>query len=985
MKLKRSAAAVLAAALACTQLAAAAVLPAAPASYAVTAMAADSADRYFSEQLPDDAVVYYEAIEEMYRTGLLKTGSGNLDLTEAGFLTQQQAEAIAENGAVALSMFGAARDAFAMEHTDTFYVNFDSFSIRVTHDGTRYHVYLGTGRYDSYYAAGFSSEADVNSALAAYEAAVSQIAADARASVAEDEADPIAAQVRYVHDFITHSTSYRLENACRPENLGLIRNACGPLLGGEGVCEGYSRAFKAVMDALGIPCVLVNGVYIHDGNIPELHMWTEVQIDGVWYGVDPTMDDPKAPAAARSLGTNGYESQEYLLVGSGKMDVHHSASGIISEANYEFAYPTLQLHPYGYTAAYENSDLTLLYTQDAELDGEQVDAFYVSYKGMGLEAARNEGYYLLCKMWDYRGIEPEWFYVVDYYDAMVDTETDLYMPIPGQITGVQFCVTTLPFEMYDEELGIADSVFYGTEDDILVTSEVYYNSNGGYVPPPYPKSVTPTMTCKLTSNNSTFHVSAAYNDVLVPVEGEEPGVVIDSTGPTAVQYSSITNFEWDGESTVNFDFKPSPMYADESVLYYLTLSGLVGELSGKAPIALTYGVSFGASHCPLRANGFNWTIFGQPALIDNSDVSTNGWMTSDGEAVDEMLQHRMVLVASSTTPEQTEQMNDLMNAESAGNILKSETYNISLTICQKMVIKTGEAVKVSIGFPAGYGPEDEGVTFKAYHFMKDDDGNVTGVEEIPCVVTKYGLIVMCNSFSPFAVAAVRADGAQTEKAVVITRSTGGTVSDSEQLLTLSAGDTHTLDIAADAGFVIDSVTVGGKRVAVTDKTAMQLTVSYEDFADADGIVDVIFAAESVVAQEEARGETALHVDAQLNEAEPLPEETETAVTTTATTAAPTVATTAETSAVTETTAVSVTTTAETAAESSAAATETTAATTLPEAETTETVTTTAQGGDLPQTGRPFTFDGMFAAFTLLGAGSILVSASGAVRKKDDES
>lgn len=57
---------------------------------------------------------------------------------------------------------------------------------------------------------------------------------------------------------------------------------------GEAVCEGYARAFKYLCDLHDIPCVLVVGDGYHSRTEFEYHMWNYVQIDGVWYGVDPT-------------------------------------------------------------------------------------------------------------------------------------------------------------------------------------------------------------------------------------------------------------------------------------------------------------------------------------------------------------------------------------------------------------------------------------------------------------------------------------------------------------------------------------------------------------------------------------------------------------------------------------------------------------------------------------------------------------------------
>ncbi|MCD8019571.1 MAG: transglutaminase-like domain-containing protein [Clostridiales bacterium] len=47
------------------------------------------------------------------------------------------------------------------------------------------------------------------------------------------------------------------------------------------VCEGYSRAFKAICDGLGISCKC-----IVDNN--SYHMWVQVKVKGKWYIIDPT-------------------------------------------------------------------------------------------------------------------------------------------------------------------------------------------------------------------------------------------------------------------------------------------------------------------------------------------------------------------------------------------------------------------------------------------------------------------------------------------------------------------------------------------------------------------------------------------------------------------------------------------------------------------------------------------------------------------------
>ena len=245
---------------------------------------------------------------------------------------------------------------------------------------------------------------------------------------------------------------------------------------------------------------------------------------------------------------------------------------------------------------------------------------------------------------------------------------------------------------------------------------------------------------------------------------------MESSGATGAEKSEITNFKFDGKNRITFDLKFSEMYADDGANYRIYVTGLVGKNSGKAPLEITFG-SYNIIACSFSMNkAKNWEVFARPTLLENEDLSLNGWKTSDGEAVSDKLKSRIALVATRTTQTEKETMNDLIKDEFPNQeVVTSETYNISLNVCKKYVVKTGHRLRLSLGFPAGYGPEDAGVTFKAYHFIRNDKGEVTGVEEIPCVVTQYGLVVTCDSFSPFAIAVVENDGTQVpqDKTVIV--------------------------------------------------------------------------------------------------------------------------------------------------------------------------------------------------------------------------
>lgn len=52
---------------------------------------------------------------------------------------------------------------------------------------------------------------------------------------------------------------------------------------GVAVCDGYSKAFMAIMEHYNIPCKMVTGGY---------HAWNIVKIKNKWYHIDCTFDDP---------------------------------------------------------------------------------------------------------------------------------------------------------------------------------------------------------------------------------------------------------------------------------------------------------------------------------------------------------------------------------------------------------------------------------------------------------------------------------------------------------------------------------------------------------------------------------------------------------------------------------------------------------------------------------------------------------------------
>lgn len=128
-------------------------------------------------------------------------------------------------------------------------------------------------------------------------------------------------QEKAIHDYMILHTAYdydRLYNGTIPMDSyypeGLIVN-------GLAVCDGYRKTFQLFMDILGIECIGVTG----KGN-GGAHAWNQVKLDGEWYVVDVTWDDPVPDRP-------GEISYNYFNVTTEKINQNHVAESNPPEAN----------------------------------------------------------------------------------------------------------------------------------------------------------------------------------------------------------------------------------------------------------------------------------------------------------------------------------------------------------------------------------------------------------------------------------------------------------------------------------------------------------------------------------------------------------------------------------------------------------------------------------------------------------------------------
>lgn len=113
---------------------------------------------------------------------------------------------------------------------------------------------------------------------------------------AEDILDLIIAEgmkdvdkIKAVHDYIVLNTEYAYDEYLNQTLKDEHFSEEGVLWEGKAVCQGYAYTFQLCMELLGIDSIIVEG---EDLISKVNHAWNMVAIDGEWYHVDTTWDDP---------------------------------------------------------------------------------------------------------------------------------------------------------------------------------------------------------------------------------------------------------------------------------------------------------------------------------------------------------------------------------------------------------------------------------------------------------------------------------------------------------------------------------------------------------------------------------------------------------------------------------------------------------------------------------------------------------------------
>jgi hypothetical protein len=672
----------------------------------------------------------------------------------------------------------------------------------------------------------------VSTAISTYNAALEAIVNSVTATT---DSAKVAQVNKALIDKVTYA--YTAENEVEDP---YIHTAYGGIVSGNAVCEGYAKSFKVIMDKLDIPCVLVSGeanVGTEDDPVWQAHMWNYVKLDvgsqgkQAWYALDVTWND-----------TTNVE-QKYYLLGSLDMNLEHSANGVVSSVGYEFKYPALDAYNYG--SDRDGFDYSFI-KGDGTDNSEYIE---ISYNGKSSDALKEEGLYLAWRV-DF-GTD---FWTTVEIGMVSDDGTVSKFNTGTRFDQIQFAVLNVAPNFAEDYYDSTQ-----TSDFVATSAQIQNGVTNTYIAPPFASSTTPGVSGDLDPvPDEPYETTIVYDELLQRVENEEITVTVVKRDGTAWSGAKVEDVKWDGKSTLTFKFTPDGAYGAADQLIHVT--GLVGVDSKQTPNNVSFRFTRKAVVCSKVYNdGRLWmSVYGSPVPVADQDLSEENYINQ----IPTNQRSQLMLVASKPDDTQSSEMIDEATEALGGDssaIMASTTYSIDLVLCGCVqTVPDGSYMQVGFGFPDGYGPEDEGVTFKVYHYKQDADGNITGIEEVPCVITQYGLVATVQSFSPYAVVAVDSSKVTTTTKNIYASALGdGSISSDKNggIVQLSEGDSITYTITPQAGYEIEAVLVNGEKREVTGNT---LTLSYADLKDSN-TVEAYFVATSVKEREQADGITNVFV------------------------------------------------------------------------------------------------------------------------------
>ena len=285
-------------------------------------------NKYYYNQLGYNAKLIYTALENNIDNLKKDNFKINFSTKFNDLLNKQNGKSVLDKS------FQAALDAFFYDHPELFYIDLTKITLYTKYttigSKTTYTVSLAPQNNKNYLSDSFSSESQVDNAINQIEQIRNSIVSRVNGN-------------NYNKALIVHDTLVDMLEYNQNDSNSNTHNIYGAFVNRSVVCEGYAKSFKYIMDSLNIPCILVGGVATNNASTTESHMWNYIQLDGNWYGVDVTWDDPVIIGGSSKKSSR--VRRDYFCKDSSAFNLHQ-ADGKISQNGETFSIPTLSSKNY---------------------------------------------------------------------------------------------------------------------------------------------------------------------------------------------------------------------------------------------------------------------------------------------------------------------------------------------------------------------------------------------------------------------------------------------------------------------------------------------------------------------------------------------------------------------------------------------------------------------------------------------------------------
>lgn len=282
-------------------------------------------NNFYYNQLDDYGKIIYNKLNENKEN--MKTGNYTIEFgkTFNELLNSENGEQMMNKA------YQSALDAYFLDNPDVFYIDVTKMYLlintRIVGKKTTYTVNIGVENGGSYYNSSFYYKEQVDNAINNIEEKSNEII--------NETSNNTYKKIQQLHDWIVDNVEY--EQTTSKTN---IRNIYGAFEENEVVCEGYAKAFKYLLDKIGIENIIVVGYGSNSAGNTEDHAWNYVKLNEKWYAIDVTWDDPIISGGGKLSDKNRYS---YFLKGSNNFNNSHTSTGKTSEGGIVFTYPELNV------------------------------------------------------------------------------------------------------------------------------------------------------------------------------------------------------------------------------------------------------------------------------------------------------------------------------------------------------------------------------------------------------------------------------------------------------------------------------------------------------------------------------------------------------------------------------------------------------------------------------------------------------------------